>query len=275
MRITDLLKQEGILLNAAPANKAEAIEMLISLHDKCGSLNDVAAYKEGILKREEMGTTAIGMEIAIPHAKSEAVKAPALTAITVPEGVDYDAPDGNPCKLLFMIAATTDGDVHLEVLARMMQLLMDPEFTGGLKEAKTPEEFLAIIDAKETEKFPEEAAEEPEAPVAAAPVAEKAGPRVLAVTACPTGIAHTYMAAEALTKAGEAMGINIKVETNGSGGAKNVLTAEEIANCDGIIIAADKSVETARFDGKPVYSTKVADGIHKPEELINKIINGG
>ena len=274
MRITDLLKQEGILLNAAPASKAEAIEMLISLHDKCGSLNDVAAFKEGILKREEMGTTAIGMEIAIPHAKSEAVKAPALTAITVPEGVDYDAPDGNPCKLLFMIAATTDGDVHLEVLARMMQLLMDPEFTGGLKEAKTPEEFLAIIDAKETEKFPEEAAEEPEAPVAAAPVAEKAGPRVLAVTACPTGIAHTYMAAEALAKAGEAMGINIKVETNGSGGAKNVLTAEEIANCDCIIIAADKSVETARFDGKPVYSTKVADGIHKPEELINKIING-
>ena len=275
MRITDLLKQEGILLNAAPASKAEAIEMLISLHDKCGSLNDVAAFKEGILKREEMGTTAIGMEIAIPHAKSEAVKAPALTAITVPDGVDYDAPDGNPCKLLFMIAATTDGDVHLEVLARMMQLLMDPEFTGGLKEAKTPEEFLAIIDAKETEKFPEEAADEPEAPVAAAPAAaEKAGPRVLAVTACPTGIAHTYMAAEALAKAGEAMGINIKVETNGSGGAKNVLTAEDIANCDGIIIAADKSVETARFDGKPVYSTKVADGIHKPEELINKILNG-
>ena len=275
MRITDLLKQEGILLNAAPASKAEAIEMLISLHDKCGSLNDVAAFKEGILKREEMGTTAIGMEIAIPHAKSEAVKAPALTAVTVPDGVDYDAPDGNPCKLLFMIAATTDGDVHLEVLARMMQLLMDPEFTGGLKEAKTPEEFLAIIDAKETEKFPEEAADEPEAPVAAAPAAaEKAGPRVLAVTACPTGIAHTYMAAEALAKAGEAMGINIKVETNGSGGAKNVLTAEDIANCDGIIIAADKSVETARFDGKPVYSTKVADGIHKPEELINKILNG-
>ena len=275
MRITDLLKQEGILLNAAPASKAEAIEMLISLHDKCGSLNDVAAFKEGILKREEMGTTAIGMEIAIPHAKSEAVKAPALTAITVPDGVDYDAPDGNPCKLLFMIAATTDGDVHLEVLARMMQLLMDPEFTGGLKEAKTPEEFLAIIDAKETEKFPEEAADEPEAPVAAAPAAaEKAGPRVLAVTAGPTGIAHTYMAAEALAKAGEAMGINIKVETNGSGGAKNVLTAEDIANCDGIIIAADKSVETARFDGKPVYSTKVADGIHKPEELINKILNG-
>ena len=257
MRITDLLKQEGILLNAAPASKAEAIEMLISLHDKCGSLNDVAAFKEGILKREEMGTTAIGMEIAIPHAKSEAVKAPALTAITVPDGVDYDAPDGNPCKLLFMIAATTDGDVHLEVLARMMQLLMDPEFTGGLKEAKTPEEFLAIIDAKETEKFPEEAADEPEAPVAAAPAAaEKAGPRVLAVTACPTGIAHTYMAAEALAKAGEAMGINIKVETNGSGGAKNVLTAEDIANCDGIIIADDKLSSLKRFkdDVKEVAS---------------------
>ena len=275
MRITDLLKKEGVVLGAAPADKRAAIDQLVALHEKCGNLLDTEAYREGILKREEMGTTAIGMEIAIPHAKSEAVKAPALTAITVPDGVDYDAPDGNPCKLLFMIAATTDGDVHLEVLARMMQLLMDPEFTGGLKEAKTPEEFLAIIDAKETEKFPEEAADEPEAPVAAAPAAaEKAGPRVLAVTACPTGIAHTYMAAEALAKAGEAMGINIKVETNGSGGAKNVLTAEDIANCDGIIIAADKSVETARFDGKPVYSTKVADGIHKPEELINKILNG-
>ena len=222
-----------------------------------------------------MGTTAIGMEIAIPHAKSEAVKAPALTAMTVPEGVDYGAPDGAPCKLLFMIAATTDGDVHLEVLARMMQMLMDMDFTAQLKEAKTPEEFLAIIDAKETEKFPEETKEEEAAPVAAAaPVQKKPGYQVLAVTACPTGIAHTYMAAEALQKAGDEMGISIKVETNGSGGAKNVLTAQEIADCDGIIIAADKSVETARFDGKPVYSTKVADGIHKPQELINKIVNG-
>lgn len=274
MRITDLLKKEGITLNAAPENKRAAIDQLVALHEACGNLSDVEAYRAGILKREEMGTTAIGMEIAIPHAKSEAVKAPALTAITVPDGVDYEAPDGSPCKLLFMIAATTDGDVHLEVLARMMQLLMDSDFTGKLKAAKTPEEFLEIIDKKEAEKFPEEKAEEaaPAAAAAAAPAA--AGPRVLAVTACPTGIAHTYMAAEALAKAGEQMGIPIKVETNGSGGAKNVLTAEEIANCDGIIIAADKSVETARFDGKPVYSTKVADGIHKPEELINKIING-
>ena len=276
MRITDLLKKEGIALGEAPADKRAAIDRLIALHEQCGSLSDVAAYTEGILKREDMGTTAIGMEIAIPHAKSEAVKAPALTAMTVPEGVDYGAPDGAACKLLFMIAATTDGDVHLEVLARLMQMLMDMDFTTQLKAAKTPEEFLAIIDAKEAEKFPEETkeAEAEPAPVAAAPVEKKAGYQVLAVTACPTGIAHTYMAAEALQKAGDEMGISIKVETNGSGGAKNVLTAQEIAECDGIIIAADKSVDTARFDGKPVFSTKVADGIHKPEELINKIING-
>lgn len=267
MRITDLLKKNGIALNVKVSGKSEAINKLVSLHEKCGNLKNTSAYKEGILKREEMGTTAIGMEIAIPHAKSEAVKSPALTAITVPNGVDYGAPDGNACKLLFMIAATTDGDVHLEVLARLMQMLMDEEFTTKLKTAKTADDFLAIIDAKETEKFPEESS----APTV---VSEKSGYRVLAVTACPTGIAHTYMAAEALVKAGEKMGIPIKVETNGSGGAKNVLTAEEIENCDGIIIAADKNIETARFNGKPVYSTKVADGIHKPEELINKIVNG-
>ncbi len=267
MRITDLLKKNGIALNVKLSGKSEAIDKLVSLHEKCGNLKNTAVYKEGILKREEMGTTAIGMEIAIPHAKSDAVKSPALTAITVADGVDYGAPDGNPCKLLFMIAATTDGDVHLEVLARLMQMLMDEEFTAKLKAAKTAGEFLAIIDAKETEKFPEEASAPTTAP-------EKTGYRVLAVTACPTGIAHTYMAAEALVKAGEKMGITIKVETNGSGGAKNVLTADEISDCDGIIIAADKNVETARFNGKPVYSTKVADGIHKPEELINKIVNG-
>ena len=266
MRITDLLKKQGISLSVSAKDKKDAIDQLVALHEKCGNLKDAAAYKEGILKREEMGTTAIGMGVAIPHAKSEAVKAPALMAITVPAGVNYDAPDGEDCQLIFMIAATLDGDVHLEVLARMMQMLMDPEFTSKLKAAKSADEFLQIIDAKETEKFPEEAA----APAAQA----KGGYRVLAVTACPTGIAHTYMAAEALDKAGKDMGITIKVETNGSGGAKNVLTAEEIANCDGIIIAADKSVDTARFDGKPVYSTKVADGIHKPEELINKIVNG-
>ncbi|MCI2112650.1 MAG: fructose-specific PTS transporter subunit EIIC [Ruminococcus sp.] len=266
MRITDLLKKNGIALNVNVTDKSAAISKLVSLHEKCGNLKDTAAFKEDILKREEMGTTAVGMEVAIPHAKSDAVKAPALTAITVPNGVDYDAADKKPCKLIFMIAATTDGDVHLEVLARLMQLLMDEEFTAKLKTAKTADEFLSIIDAKETEKFPDEA----KAPAKPA----KKGYRVLAVTACPTGIAHTYMAAEALVKAGEKMGITVKVETNGSGGAKNVLTAEEIANCDGIIIAADKSVETARFDGKPVYSTKVSDGINKPEELIKKIIDG-
>ncbi len=266
MRITDLLKKQSIALSVSVKDKSEAIDTLVDLHTRSGNLNDAAVYKEGILAREQMGTTAIGMEVAIPHAKSEAVKAPALSAITVPNGVDYGAPDGQPCKLIFMIAATTDGDVHLEVLARLMQMLMHEDFTAKLKAAKTADEFMKIIDEQETAQFPEEAAA-PAAP-------KKEGYRVLAVTACPTGIAHTYMAAESLAKAGEKMGITIKVETNGSGGAKNVLTAEEIANCDGIIIAADKNVETARFNGKPVYSTKVADGIHKPEELINKIVNG-
>ena len=286
MRITDLLKKQGIEIGAKVKDKPEAIEKLVALHDKCGNLKDRKAYKEGILKREEMGTTAIGMEIAIPHAKSEAVKAPALTAITVPDGVDYGSPDGDPCKLIFMIAATTDGDVHLEVLARMMQMLMDMDFTAKLKAAKDADEFLKLIDEKETEKFPEEEKKEEKSSSGgseknngkAKSVDLKKDDsdriRVLAVTACPTGIAHTYMAAEALNKAGEKMGVTIKVETNGSGGAKNVLTAKDIEECDGIIIAADKSVETARFDGKPVYSTKVADGIHKPEELINKILNG-
>ena len=264
MCITDLLKSSAIALGVKAADKQAAINQLVALHEKSGNLKDVKAYKEGILKREEMGTTAIGMEVAIPHAKSEAVKAPALSAITVPDGVDYGSPDGAPCKLIFMIAATMDGDVHLEVLARLMQMLMHEDFTAKLKAAKTPKEFLAIIDAQETAQFPDEAA---------APAKKADGYQVLAVTACPTGIAHTYMAAEALQKAGDKMGISIKVETNGSGGAKNVLTAEEIAACDGIIIAADKNVETARFDGKPVYSTKVADGIHKPEELISKIVN--
>ena len=266
MRITDLLKKQSIALSVSVKDKSEAIDTLVDLHTRSGNLNDAAVYKEGILAREQMGTTAIGMEVAIPHAKSEAVKAPALSAITVPNGVDYGAPDGQPCKLIFMIAATLDGDVHLEVLARLMQMLMHEDFTAKLKAAKTADEFMKIIDQQETAQVPEEAAA-PAAP-------KKEGYRVLAVTACPTGIAHTYMAAESLAKAGEKMGITIKVETNGSGGAKNVLTAEEIANCDGIIIAADKSVDTARFNGKPVYSTKVADGIHKPEELINKIVNG-
>ena len=266
MRIRDLLKVDSIELGVAAADKNAVIEKLVDLHDKSGNLTDKDAFTKDILAREEMGTTAIGNEIATPHAKSAAVKAPALSAITVPGGVNYDAPDGADCKLFFMIAATTDGDVHLEVLANLMRMMMDEEFTSKLKAAQTPEEFLEIIDAKETEK------EEAAAPAAdEAPADEKF---ILAVTACPTGIAHTYMAAENLEQAGKDMGIKIKVETNGSGGVKNALTADDIANCDGVIIAADKSVDTTRFDGIPVLSTKVADGIHKPKELIEKVLSG-
>ena len=281
MRITDLLAPEAVELGVSVASKPEAIDKLISLHDGAGNLRDVEAYREAILAREAGGTTAIGEGMAIPHAKTDAVEKPALAAITVPDGVDYEAPDGKDSTLLFMIAAPPDGDVHLEVLARLMTMLMDVDWRNELLAASDVESFLKLIDDKETEKFPEEAAEEEpaeEAPAAAAaPAAEAADDgriRVLGVTACPTGIAHTYMAAEALDQQAKKMGITIKVETNGSGGAKNVLTAEDIAACDGIIVAADKNVEMARFDGKPVYITKVANGINKPEELINKIING-
>ena len=264
MRITDLLKSNAIELGVNLTSKDEAIDKLIALHQKAGNLNDPAKFKEDILKREEHSTTAIGEGIAVPHAKSAAVKAPALSCITVPAGVDYSAPDGKPSDLLFMIAATEDGDVHLEILSRLMVMLMDADFANTLRNAKSAEEFLKIIDDKENEKYPNEKKAEP----------KKEGYRILAVTACPTGIAHTYMAAEALEKAGEKMGYALKAETNGSGGAKNVLTKKEIAECDGIIIAADKNVEMARFDGKPVLKVSVSSGINKPEELIQKVIDG-
>lgn len=267
MRIVDLINKESILLGAAPTSKSEAIDMLVDLQMKGGNIADKEAYKKGILAREEMSSTAVGEGIAIPHAKSEAVKAPSLAAMTVPNGVDYEAMDDEPSNLLFMIAAPNNGDVHLEVLSRLMTLLMDEDFRAKLLAAKDKDEFLAAIDAMEKEKFPDEPSEKP--------AAETGGTiRVLAVTACPTGIAHTYMAAEALEKAGKKLGISIKVETNGSGGAKNILTKEEIENCDGIIVAADKSVEMARFNGKKVIATKVSDGIKIPEELINRIVNG-
>ncbi len=266
MRIVDLLKKESIALGQAPSSKQEAIDMLVELQAKSGNISDVEAYKKGILAREEQGSTAVGEGIAIPHAKSEAVKAPSLAAITVPGGVDYEALDGEPSNLLFMIAAPNDGDVHLEVLSRLMTILMDEDFRGELLGAKDVTEFLSIIDKTETAKFPEEAT------VAASE--SSAEYRVLAVTACPTGIAHTYMAAEALEKAGKKLGITVKVETNGSGGVKNKLTAKEIEECDGIIVAADKSVEMSRFDGKKVITTKVSDGIKIPEELINKVVSG-
>ncbi len=265
MRITDLLKKESIELNAAVSSKSEAIEKLIGLQINGGCISDGEKYKKDILAREASASTAVGDGIAIPHAKSDGVKEPSLAAITVPGGVDYGALDGNPSNLLFMIAAPNDGDVHLEVLSRLMTILMDADFRQKLLSAKTKEDFLAVIDAKENERYPDEAKAEEKA---------KTGYRILAVTACPTGIAHTYMAAEALERAAEKLGYSIKVETNGSGGAKNVLTKEEIEAADGIIIAADKSVDMARFDGKRLISTKVSDGIKKPEELIQKIING-
>ncbi len=266
MRITDLLSKQSISLGVKLGSKSEAIEKLILLHQQAGNLADVSKYKKGILAREEQSSTAIGQGIAIPHAKSDAVKRPALAAVTVPGGVDYKSMDGQPSDLIFMIAAPNDGDVHLEVLSRLMQMLMDEEFKAELVNAKSKDEFISIIDKKEAEKFGEEA--KPKTNLS------KSGYRILAVTACPTGIAHTYMAAEALEKAGEKMGYPLKAETNGSSGAKNVLTKEEIANCDGIIIAADKTVEMARFNGKPLISVPVSHGIHKPEELIQKIIDG-
>ncbi len=265
MRIVDLLSKESIALNAAPESKSEAIDMLVDLQVKGGKIANPNEYKKGILAREEMGSTAVGDGIAIPHAKSTSVKAPSLAAMTVPNGVDYESLDDEPSDILFMIAAPNDGDVHLEVLSRLMTILMDEDFRAKLLAADSKDKFLKIIDEMETEKYPDEPATE---------VKSKALYKVLAVTACPTGIAHTYMAAEALEKAGKQLGISIKVETNGSGGAKNVLTKEEITECDGIIVAADKSVEMSRFDGKKVISTKVSDGIKIPETLINRIESG-
>ncbi len=286
MRIVDLLNKDSILLGGHPKSKSEAIDMLCELQYESGNISDKEEYKKGILAREEKGSTAVGEGIAIPHAKSEAVKAPSLAAMTVLEGVDYEALDDEPSNLLFMIAAPNDGDVHLEVLSRLMTILMDEDFRDRLIHAKNKAEFLRIIDEMETDKFQdnqvqsdnserENRSDKSDSSAQAKQTVKANGNyRVLAVTACPTGIAHTYMAAEALEKAGKKLGISIKVETNGSGGAKNILTDEEIKNCDGIIVAADKSVEMARFDGKKVISTKVSDGIKKPEELINRIVSG-
>lgn len=267
MRIIDLLKPEAITLGLDISSKDDAINALIGLHAAAGNLKDKDAYKAAILAREEQGSTAIGDGIAVPHAKTSAVKAPALAAITVKNGVDYGAPDGKPSDLLFMIAATEDGDVHLEILSRLMVMLMDPDFTAKLRAAKSVDEFLQTIDAQEKIKYPDEEVKpaEKEAPK---------GYRILGVTACPTGIAHTYMAAEALEKKAEEMGYSIKVETDGSGGAKNVLTKKEIEECDGIIVAADKNVEMARFDGKKVLKTSVSSGINKPGELIQRVVDG-
>lgn len=265
MRIIDLLKKEAISLDVSVTSKNQAIDSLIALQEKAGNLSNTGVYRDAILAREQQGSTAIGDGIAVPHAKSDSVKKAGLSAITVSGGVDYGAPDGKASDILFMIAAPPDGDLHLEILSRLMVMLMEPEFCNSLREARTAEAFLKIIDNKEREKYPDAPKAEPK---------KKNGYRILAVTACPTGIAHTYMAAEALEKAGEKMGYPLKAETNGSGGAKNILTKQEIAECDGIIIAADKNVKMERFDGKAVVKTSVSNGINKPEELINKIIEG-
>ena len=267
MKIADLLAKESIDLQAKVGSKAEALEHLVTLMAKSGKLADEAEYKRCVLAREEEGSTGIGEGIAIPHAKTNAVKAPGLAAMIVSEGVDFASLDDQPAKLFFLIAAPdTEDNVHLDVLSRLSTLLMDEEFTTALYAAKSPKEFLGIIDKFEADKLAEEAEE-----AAEAPVAERL---VLAVTACPTGIAHTYMAAEALQNMAEKMGVTMKVETNGSGGVKNKLTAEEIAAAEGIIVACDKNVPVERFAGKPVIFVKVADGINKPKELIEAILEG-
>ena len=267
MRITDLLDASKIQLRTTAADKEGVIDLLVGLQSRSGCLTDKAAYKAAILAREAQTSTAIEAGIAVPHAKSDCVTAPSLAACTLTEGVDYGAMDGQPSDLFFMIAAPMDGDLHLEILSHLMVLLMNPAFLGELRSAADPETFLAVIDRYETEKF---GAPEP-APTEKTPVpADTDTPRILAITACPTGIAHTYMAAEALEKKGAELGIPVKVETQGSGGAKNILTRAEIDSCDGIIIAADKEVDLARFDGKHVLRVPVADGIHRPEELIRE-----
>ncbi|NOW03388.1 PTS fructose transporter subunit IIABC [Clostridium beijerinckii] len=267
MRIVDLLHKQGINLNFNPNTKEQCINELVDLMDKTGNLNNKEEYKKAILAREELSTTGIGDGIAIPHGKTSAVKKASLAAAICKKGVDYDSLDGQPAHLFFMIAVPDNNDnLHLEVLARLSTILMDESFRTSLINCSDKEEFLRLIDKKEMEKFPEEVKGELEM--------NKSGYRVLAVTACPTGIAHTYMAAESLESKGKDMGVSIKVETNGSGGAKNVLTKEEIANAECIIIAADKNVEMARFDGKRVIKTKVADGIHKSAQLIEEAISG-
>ena len=284
MRITDLLKSESIMLGAQPKDKNDAIAILTGLMEKGGNLSDKAQYEKDVLAREASGTTGLGDGIATPHAKSAGVKAPGLAAMTVPAGMDFEAMDQKPSRLFFEIAAPdTAADVHLEVLSKLATMIMDPDFKEALVAAKSKEEFLSLIDAKEDGKF--EAAAEP-APAAAeagaqaaAPVESTAAPaaitkKILAVTACPTGIAHTFMAAESLEQHAKKRGIPIKVETNGSGGAKNILTAAEIADAACIIVAADKNVEMARFDGKPVIQTKVANGINKADALLDEALSG-
>ena len=266
MKLIELFSCDATALNVKAKDKDAVINKLVDLQFTHGNITDKEAYKKAIYARAAEFSTYVGEGIAVPHAKTDVVTAPSLAVVRLAEPIQYNEDDDDKSSLFFMIAAPMNGNLHVDMLARMMSLLANEEFVAKLNAAKTPQEFLDLIAKEEEQNFGNESFTEEEVP--------QAGYRILCVTACPTGIAHTYMAAENLQKAGAAMGIPTKVETNGSGGVKNALTAEEIAKCDGIIIAADKNVEMARFDGKPVVITRVADGIHKPEELINKIVNG-
>jgi fructose PTS system EIIBC or EIIC component len=268
MRVKDLLSAVSIDLNGHAASKEEAIKHLVDLMVQRGNITDRNVYEKGVFAREEEGSTGIGEGIAIPHCKSDSVSAPGLAAMLVPGGVEFDSLDGEPADLFFLIAApNTEDNVHLDVLSRLSMLLMDEQFQSDLRNAKSAEDFLAVIDAAESDK------EEADAAASEVPVVSGAYD-VVAVTACPTGIAHTYMAAEALEKAGEALGIKVKVETRGSGGAKNILTEEDIENAKGVIIACDTKVPMDRFAGKHLLEVKVADGINKSEELVKKAFAG-
>ena len=266
MRLIELFSRQATAVNVKAANKAQVIDKLVDLQVTHGNITDKAAYKKAIYAREEEFSTYVGNGIVVPHAKTDVVTRPSLALVRLASPILYNEDDDDKSDLFVMIAAPMNGSLHVDILARMMTLLADEDFVEKLRKAGSEEELLALIDQAEQANFGNKSFTE-----------EKIGAsgyKVLAVTACPTGIAHTYMAAENLQKAGLNMGIPIKVETNGSDGAKNVLTKEEIAACDGIIIAADKNVEMDRFDGKPVVITRVADGIHKPEELIKKVTEG-
>lgn len=270
MRIIDLLDKKSIRLDGKASDKNDALDQMVGLMAASGKISDVDKYREGVYAREEESTTGIGDGIAIPHCKSDAVSRPGLAAMVVPAGVEFDSLDGEPVNLIFLIAAPdTEDNVHLDVLSKLSVLLMDEAFTAGLKSAESVDAFLNVIDAAESDR--DEEKEKPDVPAAET---DRGQTRIVAVTGCPTGIAHTYMAAEALEKKAKELGYQIKVETRGSGGAKNVLTEEEIERADGIIVAADTKVPMERFDGKRVVITKVADGINKSEELIKKSLDG-
>ncbi len=297
MRITDLLKPESILLNAAPTDKADAIYTLGDLMDKSGNLSDKAEYLKAVFAREEAGSTGLGDGIATPHAKSNGVKEAGLAAMVVPNGVDFDALDGQPSRLFFMIAAPEGAaDTHVEVLSKLATMVIDPDFKNALIQSATVDRFLELITAKEYGNFDPSVegyikmTDEQKAPsiidaieAKAAEAIEQVVPKVsvdnphfdvLAVTGCPTGIAHTYMAAESLERKAKEMGISLKVEKNGASGIKDALTAEEIEHAKCIIVASDRQVEMARFDGKPMIQTKVANGINKSEELLREAMSG-